>query len=229
MASPEDDFISGIYEVLPGAPPLGAGGQIAFAVRDHRQGRRDLMAVQVSRELPARAVALSTLAGQQIDGMILPVTHGAGRMQGGREGYFVVQPMATGRALIDPILPMPPLGERALIDQVLRPAALALDRLTQLGLTHRAIRPDNVFLARDGAAVRSRAGDDALDAARQLELQGLAAVFVDTSARPRSEGADLANAMSARYVSLPYVEAGAVRDVVIAATPGLERAPPRSR
>ena len=153
MASPEDDFISGIYEVLPGAPPLGAGGQIAFAVRDHRQGRRDLMAVQVSRELPARAVALSTLAGQQIDGMILPVTHGAGRMQGGREGYFVVQPMATGRALIDPILPMPPLGERALIDQVLRPAALALDRLTQLGLTHRAIRPDNVFLARDGAAV----------------------------------------------------------------------------
>ena len=115
-------------------------------------------------------------------------------------------------------------------------SGIDLAMMTALGERARGREPLIVLLtdgrgniARDGAAVRSRAGDDALDAARQLGLQGLAAVFVDTSARPRSEGADLANAMSARYVSLPYVEAGAVRDVVIAATPGLERAPPRSR
>ena len=84
-------------------------------------------------------------------------------------------------------------------------------------------------IARDGIAARPRAGDDALDAARQLGLHGLAAVFVDTSPRPRGDAADLAAAMAARYVGLPYVEAGAVRDVVIAATPGLKRAPPRGR
>lgn len=84
-------------------------------------------------------------------------------------------------------------------------------------------------IARDGAAARARAGEDALDAARQLGLHGLAAVFVDTAPRPRGEAAELAAAMTARYVGLPYVDAGAVRDVVVAATPGLERASPRGR
>ena len=115
-------------------------------------------------------------------------------------------------------------------------SGIDLATMTALGERARGREPLVVLLtdgrgniARDGVAARSRAGDDALDAARQLGLHGLAAVFVDTSPRPRNEGADLATAMSARYVSLPYVEAGAVRDVVVAATPGLERAPQRGR
>ena len=73
-------------------------------------------------------------------------------------------------------------------------------------------------IARDGQAARPRAFDDALFAARQVAMQHLPSVFVDTSPRAREEGAQLAAAMGARYVALPQVEASAVRDVVRAAT-----------
>jgi magnesium chelatase subunit D len=53
-----------------------------------------------------------------------------------------------------------------------------------------------------------------------LAASKIAAVFVDTATRPREEGAAIAAAMGARYVALPYVEAGAVRDVVLAQKAG---------
>ncbi|HIJ62273.1 MAG TPA: magnesium chelatase subunit D [Rhodospirillaceae bacterium] len=65
----------------------------------------------------------------------------------------------------------------------------------------------------DGQAARGRAMEEALDSSRRLAAQRIAAVFIDTSARPRAEGSDLAAAMNARYVALPYVEASAVCDV----------------
>jgi magnesium chelatase subunit D len=76
-------------------------------------------------------------------------------------------------------------------------------------------------IARDGQADRPRATQEGLIAAAQFRAQRIASVFVDTSPRPRDEGAALAAAMGARYVALPYVEAGAVRDVVRASAPGL--------
>jgi magnesium chelatase subunit D len=74
-------------------------------------------------------------------------------------------------------------------------------------------------IGRDGTAARTRAAEDAQDAARQVALAELVAVFVDTAPRPRGEAADLAATMAARYVALPYVEAAAVYDAVQAATP----------
>ncbi len=78
-------------------------------------------------------------------------------------------------------------------------------------------------IGRDGVAARQRAGDDATDAARQVNAHALAAIFIDTSPRPREDAAALATAMAARYVALPFVEATAVRDVVFSATPGFDR------
>jgi len=153
MAAPEDGWINGIYELLAGAAPLGGGGLPGFAVQDHRNGRRDLMAVQVARDAPARAVAVGTLSGQVIENMVMPVSSGVGRVPGGREGFFVIQQAVSGRAVFDPAQPSAPWGERALLEHLLRPAAIALDRLAQTGITHRAIRSNNVFLAREGAAV----------------------------------------------------------------------------
>jgi magnesium chelatase subunit D len=69
-------------------------------------------------------------------------------------------------------------------------------------------------IARDGQPARPRALDDALFAARQVAVQRIAAIFVDTSPRARDEGAQLAAAMGARYVALPNAEASAVRDIV---------------
>jgi magnesium chelatase subunit D len=79
-------------------------------------------------------------------------------------------------------------------------------------------------VGRDGLAARPAATDEAQAAARQLFAQRIASVFIDTSPRPREDAADLAAAMGARYAALPYVEASAVRDMVMSAVSA-----PRSR
>lgn len=69
-------------------------------------------------------------------------------------------------------------------------------------------------IALDGAAFRTRAETDAMNAARRIRAASVGAALIDISPRPRGEGQRLAEAMGARFASLPYVEAGRVRDVV---------------
>jgi magnesium chelatase subunit D len=72
-------------------------------------------------------------------------------------------------------------------------------------------------IALDGSAVRERAEHDAEQAARAIGQAGIGAAFVDTSARPRPEGARLALAMGARYLPLPRADAAAMHRAVSAA------------
>jgi magnesium chelatase subunit D len=74
-------------------------------------------------------------------------------------------------------------------------------------------------VARDGVAAAVRPMQDALAAGRMLRAQRIAAVLVDTSPRSSRAAADLAAAMDARYVALPYASAAAVRDIAAAAMP----------
>ncbi len=62
-------------------------------------------------------------------------------------------------------------------------------------------------VAADGTTVRARAESDAEDAARAIAVAGIATAFVDTSPRPRPEGAKLAAVMQARYLPLPRADA----------------------
>ncbi|MET4667009.1 magnesium chelatase subunit D [Sphingomonas sp. PvP056] len=71
-------------------------------------------------------------------------------------------------------------------------------------------------IALDGSAVRERAEQDAEQAARAIGQAGIGAAFVDTSARPRPEGARLALAMGARYLPLPRADAAAMHRAVSA-------------
>ncbi|WP_426027636.1 magnesium chelatase subunit D [Brevundimonas sp. TWP2-3-4b2] len=68
-------------------------------------------------------------------------------------------------------------------------------------------------IALDGAAFRTRAQTDALAAAKRIGSARISAALIDTSARPRGDGASLADAMHGLFAALPYVEAGAVLDV----------------
>jgi magnesium chelatase subunit D len=70
-------------------------------------------------------------------------------------------------------------------------------------------------IARDGKPSRPLALEEALAAARQVAIARIKAVFIDTSPRPAPGGGDLAAAMGARYVALPYLDAAAVRDVAM--------------
>jgi magnesium chelatase subunit D len=69
-------------------------------------------------------------------------------------------------------------------------------------------------ISRSGDGGRSAAEEDAMSAAREVGFAGIAAVYLDTSARPRPGGDRFALAMGATYVPLPYVDAAAVAAIV---------------
>jgi len=69
-------------------------------------------------------------------------------------------------------------------------------------------------VAQDGKGGRARADADAMAAARQLRAAGLTALLVDTSPRPHPASQRLAAEMDARYVPLPYADAGALSRAV---------------
>ena len=72
-------------------------------------------------------------------------------------------------------------------------------------------------MTRDGVADRARAESEAVDAARSIAANGVACAFIDISARPRAEGAGIANAMRARYVALPRADSQALHSAIKAA------------
>jgi magnesium chelatase subunit D len=72
-------------------------------------------------------------------------------------------------------------------------------------------------IARNGAAGREAARLDALAAARAARSLSLKALLVDTSSRPSAVAEELAAAMNARYVPLPYFNSRALSETVKAA------------
>jgi hypothetical protein len=143
-------LIAGSYGVTLARPlPDFGGGQPCFTVLDHRQGRRDLMAVQVAQSAPPRALPLASLASATVENMLLPIAHGRAAIPSGGQAWFVVMAQPPGPSLASlTVEPHVPWGERRLLDHALRPLALALEQLHVTGMTHRAIRPNNVFQSR---------------------------------------------------------------------------------
>jgi magnesium chelatase subunit D len=99
------------------------------------------------------------------------------------------------------------------------PLAAGMDAAQTLALaeTARNRTPLLVFLTdgranirRDGTPGRAASESDALESARQIREARIAAVFIDTSPRPRPGGDEFAREMGAAYVHLPYLDAGAV-------------------
>ena len=72
-------------------------------------------------------------------------------------------------------------------------------------------------IARDGTPGRARAGEDALAAARQMRIEGFAALLLDTSPQPQVTARELAAAMGARYLPLPHAGAAVLSQAVRAA------------
>ena len=99
-------------------------------------------------------------------------------------------------------------------------AALALaDTVRRAGQTPlvAVLTDGRANIARDGAAGRNRAEEDALGAARALRTAGISALLVDTSPRPAPPAQRLAVEMGARYLPLPYAGAAVVSQAIQAA------------
>ena len=69
-------------------------------------------------------------------------------------------------------------------------------------------------VARDGKGGRAESTRDALDAAAQFRASNLSCVLIDTSPRPEPMARRIAEAMGARYVPLPVVDARAIAGAV---------------
>ena len=69
-------------------------------------------------------------------------------------------------------------------------------------------------IARDGSAGRGPAASDALAAAAQLRALGVSALLVDTSPQPQNSAEQLAAAMGAQYLALPYGGAQSLNQAV---------------
>jgi len=135
-------LIGGQYAVDLSQPlPDAAGGLPAFTATDRRAPHRTLMAVPMKRHAPANILA-SQLSTDGITGLTLPLAHGPGPEIDGEAGYYVIAPLPEGPSLSSRLRPW---QEAALIEFVLRPAAQALEALRARGLTHRGIRPNNLF------------------------------------------------------------------------------------
>lgn len=127
-----------LAEPLPGFD----GGREAYAARESGSDLL-LAAIALPRHRPARAKPLSLLSAAAIPDLLAPLAVGGG---------------GEGRAfLICHAPPGPPLSARRepwseseLIGDVLRPAARVLEALAQRNLTHRGIRPSNLYQTRPG-------------------------------------------------------------------------------
>lgn len=132
--------------------PQAGGGPQAYAAAPRAGGRGALMAVQVRPDAAPRAAAMARLAGLSDPRILAPIACGPAKGADGKRGWFVVCPAPPGPALwANTAAPPPALTEAALIEQVLRPVAGGLAVLAERGVTHRAIRPDNLFRAGEGA------------------------------------------------------------------------------
>ncbi|MGH7067549.1 MAG: protein kinase domain-containing protein [Acetobacteraceae bacterium] len=148
-ALPPESLVAGLYAIDPARPLPGFGAAGAFAAR--RDGVPDeFVAIELASGSAPRALPLQVLANAVISGVMLPVAHGAARLPGRKPAYFVICPAPPGPSLATHLAVWP---QPMLLALVLRPVAQALERLAARGVTHRAIRPDNLFQAGPGEPV----------------------------------------------------------------------------
>ena len=108
------------------------------------------------------------------------------------------------------------------------PLAAGIDAalLLALGIRRKGDTPVIVVLtdgranvARDGSGGRAGADADALHAARAMRAAQLSTLLIDTSPQPQARARELAAAMQARYLPLPYAGAAVLSEAVrVAAT-----------
>ena len=69
-------------------------------------------------------------------------------------------------------------------------------------------------IARDGSPGRAQAATDALAAATEMRLRGFSTLLVDTSPQAQDAAKNLAQAMGAQYLALPYAGANSLNQAV---------------
>ena len=126
-----------------------AGDARVFATLDHGDKKRPMMAYVCRCGVPIRNKPLAALKGKMHNNLLSIVTDGLIPVPGSDELRFaVVLERPEGVSLAETMVERgKPFGERTVVNDYLPQFLAALRELEAAGVTHRAIRPDNVFFA----------------------------------------------------------------------------------
>ena len=129
----------------------------AYSVRDLEGGSRHRFALVLRQNGYGRFCQFESFAALEAGGMLRAIAHGTVGVADGEHERMVLilERPAGGRVMAQGSKLPERLDERAVIDRILAPLEESLRALHRAGLTHRAIRPDNLYFrdAADGPAV----------------------------------------------------------------------------
>ena len=206
LATPEalGRFIAGEYEPDLAQPlPAYGGGRAAYAVCDRAGAATTLVAIEVAADDPPRPHVLAVLQAAGIASVMLPLRHGIACWPDGRAGQFVVCRIPPGRPLAESLEENDAAwDEPTLLRDVLRPAAAALAGLHDGGITHRAIRPDNVFRTAAGGITLGCAWASSPGRLQPAVLEPLSMAVCMPAARGNGQRTDDIYALGALLVTL---------------------------
>lgn len=141
------------YEALPGVrlPQYDTPTAQAFAVRDKRTAGRRLFALVCGVEPHPRLEIVSSLARTDSHALIAPERWGIVFWPPLQQERFLIlfEQRGTERFVTSNDARWEPMREDVLVKHVLEPILPVLVELMRSSVTHRAIRPDNLFYADD--------------------------------------------------------------------------------
>jgi hypothetical protein len=154
------------FEIKPGSrlPQFDQGAAQAFVAEDRSQAGRKLFALICPGTVPCRGLNLPERRAQmpmlwpEASGVVdwpVPTPGGQAGDGGTASGGTVwgrrpalVYPQPGGERLQkDPSAPLPTLTEQLIARNIIKPAMVVLKELGNLGVAHRAIRPNNIYYA----------------------------------------------------------------------------------
>jgi len=137
------------FDIDPSSPlvDLDRPSAKAFVTRDLRDPDRDLFALICTSELPIRSETASLLKGAGFPGVMSPVDRGPVYWPAlEKRCIAVVYERPRGGSLADTrVRKETAISHHDIPRRVIEPLAKGLRAMERAGLTHRAIRPDNLF------------------------------------------------------------------------------------
>lgn len=150
------------FEIDPAKPlpDLSTPQATAYQCDDRRGAGRSLYALICRPDLPVRVGAMRALKGVQAVGMLNLVEYGIVDWPLARRRLFAVvyERPGGGKVIKAPGARFDPIPENMVVKKVIKPLVIALTEMSTRGVTHRALRTDNLFWF-DNAKDRVTLGD----------------------------------------------------------------------